>query len=518
MKRVIKTLLVFVMFTWSAIFANTFAITQSVSTYTECTTNFSDKQTSDLTMLHNFLDLKWSAIESKIPGSSLLVQNFAAELQATLNCNSLQNWFFNYSAFQAGFGKFLVELIFIRDNGPKWYTIDAEASQAILQLQRHFINMLTSDFDITKPLSSITQTHFGLNLTNIDDDLKNLDLNLDIDTDGQFDFSNNEFAVNIDFSIDAAIEWTNTTYPEPDYLPVIQNMAISAETSTNFDILLKENLFARLNDLDFDIDASQAWESMGEDIESAKAIVSSVLDEIKWKYINITAGELSQLDEEYSIFSFINPTLFLQKTKNQPLIEFYKSGDKWYGRATTEICNIIGNDYACENKIRALRQLYPEGYLILTKNISAYTLSTIPAIQTTNSNLQNNISRNSREITDLAIYSDNSQLSYSQNKLTANIKGSDLNLNLLGDVTTNNKTFELTIELPDEELLIQAEITYSQENNTTNLTMDGTLQKEWVLVWTFNLNNQEVITYLRTLSLEVPQDIISIEELEDLLP
>jgi len=85
-------------------------------------------------------------------------------------------------------------------------------------------------------------------------------------------------------------------------------------------------------------------------------------------------------------------------------------------------------------------------------------------------------------------------------------------------LANTTKVFDLKIQLPDENILIEGKLNYTQNGQTRDMTMNAKIRDAGIEVADISLKNHEVIEYIQSLNITAPQDAISIEGLAEMMP
>ena len=335
-----------------------------------CEISLSAKDYDAMQRLADFLYTRADLLETRFPGTTSMTYQFADQIYNSLEEDCYGIYFANYKEFQTAFSAYIANLI--SGNVPQVadFEADDEAAKAILQLQQHVIDLLSMDFDWTKPFASTSDMTIAIDVAMAEED-SNTDVHaeLNLKADGEYDMPNSLFDTNIDLNAVVAVDMQDP----------IMDMIADANISANLDILQKDNIYAKVNELTVDVNSDQMDAQDKLQVDMMNLMIDNVLTEIQGKYINITE-DLEDAISEFNPNMIMKPYTLFQDISSDPIMDFYKEGDLRYGKLNNNICSIsqkIGlEDISdCQDMIYDLDlETEGKGYLLLQKNGTEYSL------------------------------------------------------------------------------------------------------------------------------------------------
>jgi len=502
--------------------------------FVDCTLDFSSSELSYLEGVNGFISRNTDKFSEYFPDTEVIVAQFMDKIENTIACNQDRQYFTNKRDFDDWFHQFVMDLISwnVPQVVEESVDLDASVDDAILQLQSYLWDMMTFNQDMNKPLQSVSSTDIIFNLYLPEEDLNNLSLHLNIDQDGKYDLQKSEFDTNIILGLDVDVDAIENDYVEVWDTFEIQekNINVTANWELDMNLLMKDDLYLKLNDAVIDYNLGDSSLQMEEAM--INGVIEAVTQELQWKYINITEWTMDIMPIS------IDPTMMIDHINTETMIEFYKDWDKRYGRFKPEICELfdinmpwmIDNGFnfndsksECEREIYNMRaESVDQWYLILNKNMTTHSLGFTPAFVDgyggITANHQEIISWNNNEITkfNLTLESDfDNYIDYTNGTIDASFEDYDYLLNIDGDLNQQTKTLNFDFFQKNENLSINGVLTYGIVGNTQNFSIYADFAQEGINVWDLTIESEKTIDYIPNFDLVAPTDTISIEELEE---
>jgi len=510
----------------------------------ECNEIFSYQQRDSAQRLNDFFKYYRGSIVKKYPGTDYIIQNFQIKLENTLNCNS-SNRFNSYVEYRKAFMVLLQNIISQGASVGIEFEVDPEAEKAVLMLQKHVVGLLTSDFDRERPIKQTSSTILEVDIE-VPDSLPEserwaVQWRLEMESEGEYDIETGEFDVNLEMNWEVHVESQavdHFDYSEDEWgTPVYKDVIMDISINLDMDMIQKDDLYMRINDGGFDIQAPSLTEEEQLEMNFMEMMVEGTIDSIKWQYINLTTGTYYDYRDVNGGDMFVgtNDVVKLMKDiEEKPLMEFRKDGDIWYGRFNENVCDLEVNEIVkdpyddydyydetsdCEDTLAMMNQETDgKGYLVMTKQYNNYTVGFSDEYM--NENLEGYeeiISWNESQVSKMFVplWDDLSgYLKYEDGKFVGYYEDDEGKFTLDSTISDNNKKFYIDIELKEENMQIHGEIFYTKYGNTTELTLDATVTYEGDQVAKIYMKNKEAIEYLRELNITAPEWAIPLEEIE----
>jgi len=502
--------------------------------FVDCTLDFTSSELSYLEWVNWFIIRNEHKFSQYFPWTESIVLQFTNKIENTIACNQDGQYFTNKRDFDDWFYQFVMDLVsWTQPTTEQEVDLDDSIDDAILDLQWYLIDMMTFWQNLWEPIHDVSNTTFTINLSYPEYDLNNLYLNLDIDQDWKYNLQESEFETNVVIWLDLDVDYTENEYEQIwDSFEMIEKDAnITVDWSLDMDILMKDDLFIKLNNAD--INYNTEWVSQIEDIVT-DWVIESLIEELKWKYINTTEWTLDMA------WLSIDPTNMINNIQTETMIEFYKEWDKRYWRFKPEICDLFNINMmwaidnwldfsdaqtSCENKIYNMKaDNIDRWYLIMNKVWTIYSLWFTQEFIDQNLYItqdnQEIISWNSNEITkfNLNLNGDlDNHILYENWVLDTTFASDDYILNMNWEISNNSKKIDFDFSETNDDLLINWDLIYSLVWNTYNISLYASFVKDGTNIWDIQFTNREQVDHLNRVDIQKPTETTSVEELEELL-
>jgi len=481
-----------------------------------CMDNFTESQKTQISKIYDLFYKYADVIEQKYPWTSLFVENYLINISQTLNCDG---GFGSYTEFK------LATISLLRDVSSgevatpeeESFVSDKEAEKAILSLQWHLVDMMGMGFDYNRPFNDKMDLNLELEASDLEE---KLDLNLRLSSDGVYDLKNWEFDANFDVDFDSDyVKSKFDSYEDVSGLPVYKLVDTQVNGWINLDVLKKNNIYVKLNDLDVNIGSDMMSEDELWFMEMMKWVYMWILDNFKWQYINVSDGLYDEIGVMPSNFWFINSMDGLEKFKEKPIMKFMQTDDnerEWVfvDSLGDDISNFIpniysqmlmGGDYFEDINDNLLYEAGGNAYLIMKKNGNDYTIWLSKKLTKT-ADYEEILTWNDAKLKKIAfpLWEDGSIL-YEKNQLKINYEDNEGSLIIDGDLANSVKTFDVSFVLDeDPQVVVDGVIRFELKNLVYSLFVDFTVMEGGVEVGKFSLEGSEAIKYLNSLNIEEP--------------
>ncbi len=506
----------------------------------ECDTIFTHQERQSAQKLNDFFKYYRSSIVKKYPGTDSIILNFQQKLENTLECNS-SNKFNSYIEYRKAFMTLLQNII--SQEVVSEFTVDPEAEEAVLMLQKHVVDLLASDYDRDKPIKQTSSMVLEVDIDFPDKKMWAVEWKVEVASEWVYDIEKGEFDVNLQMNWEMHVE--SQTLDHFDYsedergTPVYKDIEMDLGFDLDLDMIQKDDLYMRINDGWLDIESPSLTEEEQFEMNFMEAMVEGTLDGIRGQYINLTTGSYYDYRDMNggNMLVWSNDVAKLVKDiEEKPLMEFRKDGNIWYGRFSENVCNLeinevvtdpyndyddyYYNDHAnCEDTLAMMNaETDGHGYLVMKKQNNNYTVGFTDEYMDENlEGYEEIITWNENQVNkmfvplgdDLSGY-----LKYENGKVVGYYEDEEGKFTLDSIITYNNKKFILDLELKEEDMQIHGEILFTKQWNTTELVVDAVVTFEGEEVAIISMRNKEAIEYLRELNITAPEWAIPLEEIE----
>lgn len=482
-----------------------------------CLSSFSTKEQSSLNTFYTVFVTKKEYFKSKIIWLDVeMFDTVSEKINNTVKCSWDYNYYYSYYELRSDLENVLNSVFATK----YWsWLADSESEQAVKNLQNNLVKVLGLWYDYSKPMKSTQDLNFGVDVNMASDGVV-VKANAGISTDGKYDMKNGKFDMNMKLS------W---------------NINFTEETTTNkwdfkadLGILKAKDLYVKVNDVDFNASSSDKTDSTLASINTAKLMLKWMIDQIKWKYINITSW--NQSNEMNLMLSSANGIKNFWFLSDKPLMKFYKSADgKRYWIFEKSICDIIGKWFSssaifwyagpsdtynqCKNWLnKAAVQTQWKWYLVLEKTTDTYSVwLTDKFMKEKLPWYEKILYRNQSEISKFTLplgVNSGSIINYENGKINWWYNDdSSTRIHFEWTLATDKKNINLTITNSDKKLEIAGNLNYEKAWNTNNLSLTLNIKQAGKQVWTLKLTNKEVTEYLESLNIQDPVEAIELQNI-----